>query len=105
MVVPELAERVVVFLNELAALDPNVLTELIEHRVPCNAAFAEHPTVQCTASPATVVLLGILNGLCGVNENGIGFVAAQFSAAGALERFLITPSSVTHNQTLKDNTL
>lgn len=80
-------EEVVAFLNELVVIDRAAMTALVETRVPCNEALADHPTVQvsCREDGARVGLLGILNGLFGVDERGYGAIGAQFSGiAGEL---------------------
>lgn len=66
------------FLNSLVAKDADAVTTLIEQRVPCNQAMADHPTVQCllTDNGGKVGLLGILNGLFGSNDQGWGAIAA-----------------------------
>jgi hypothetical protein len=43
-------------------LDPRAMYDLIEARVPCNAAFAEHPTIQVTKD-GKVGFVGLLNGI------------------------------------------
>jgi len=67
-----LANQLIDSLNEIAKHDPVAMGKLIEARVPCNEALADHPTVQVDAhegSP-TVGLLGILNGLVGTIDDG-----------------------------------
>ena len=71
-------QRAIDLLNEIHRLDSSVLPALIDYRVPCNDAVAEHPTVQ--VSPDNKVgLLGIINGIFGTNKNGWGFIAAEFT--------------------------
>lgn len=67
-------------LNRIHALDPTVMPALIGYRVPCNDALAADPTVQVGSSGEKyeVGLLGILNGLFGVDENDWGFIYARF---------------------------
>lgn len=78
-------QQVVDVLNEILAADPRAVHLLIEHRVRCNRALADHPTVQvgitCYAeSEATyeVGLLGIINGICGRMPRGGGYVAVYY---------------------------
>jgi len=70
------------FLNELLRADPQAVSALIETRVPCNQELADHPTVQVRSYGLNggyqVGLLGILNGLFGVDEEGWGPIAAQY---------------------------
>jgi hypothetical protein len=79
-----LAQRVVDYLNELTELDRVAVGALISNRVPCNLELANHPTCQVMAQNGGnhVGLLGLLNGLCGVYDDGPrknwGAVAARF---------------------------
>jgi hypothetical protein len=43
-------------------LDPRAMYDLIEARVPCNAALAKHPTIQVTKD-GKVGFVGLLNGI------------------------------------------
>jgi len=91
----DLADRIITVLNECVALDREALHKLIETRVPCNRALADHPTVQVSSGApgefSTVGLLGILNGIVGVDSDGWGFIAASFDEEGKLVKFLRTP--------------
>lgn len=87
---------IVDFLNSILTVDRRALSELIEHRAVCNPELAEHPAVQVGKHPTipglkVVGLLGIINGLAGVIEEGepegSGHIAAIYSDAGELERF------------------
>lgn len=73
-----MTHAVVNFLNDLVELDRPAIAALIANRIPCNQLLADHPTVQvaATAGGYHVGLLGILNGLCGVMEDGYGYIAA-----------------------------
>jgi hypothetical protein len=48
-----LAEFVVARLNEFLKVDPKAIEDLIEARVPCNEALADHPTMK-TSSKSSV---------------------------------------------------
>jgi len=74
-------------LNEINEMDSEVLPALINQRVPRNQTLADHPTVQVggrnslnisedayAERPFEVGLLGILNGLFGVADNGWGYI-------------------------------
>jgi len=67
------------FLNELVKIDADALRALIGHRVPCNNGLVDHPTVQVGEFGGVfqVGMLGILNGLFGVNEDGYGFITVR----------------------------
>lgn len=73
----ELAIKIVTFLNELNEIDNAALNALFNNRVPCNNELAEHPTVQ-VGQDHTVGILGLLNGLCGTDENGNGPIVGMF---------------------------
>lgn len=92
---PELAHKVIAFLNELLKVDPEAMTALVETRVPCNQALREHPTVQVAVNDETgqaaVGMLGILNGLVGVDDDGWGFVTVKLDDNKQVTEFLLTP--------------
>lgn len=50
-------------LNEATEADQTAIDSLIEHRVPCNKALADHPTIQVGGDPCVVGMLGIINGI------------------------------------------
>lgn len=79
-----LARTIVSLMNDLFALDREAVNDLVGHRVMCNEALANHPTVQVQTQDGyhEIGLLGILNGLCGVYEEGPkaqwGCISAEF---------------------------
>lgn len=101
----EIAQSIVDRLNSALELDRNAIACLIANRVPCNQALAEHPTVQVGAQHGgfNVGMLGILNGLCGVYDDGPkkgwGAIAAEFEddpdgkdRFRTLSRFIVVPN-------------
>ena len=78
----------IAFLNELVTIDKTAIDALLNNRVPCNEALAEHPTVQVVAIPNGnyVGMFGIINGLFGVNRQGFGRIRSVFED-GELIRF------------------
>ncbi len=70
------------FLNEILDLNPNLIQKLINDRFPCNQSICDHPTIQVHAPISTkgqqprVGLLGILNGLFGIDQNHFGGITA-----------------------------
>ena len=56
------------------------MQQLVNFRVKCNEPLAEHETIQVwsVSEECYVGLMGILNGLFGIDENGWGFIAAVF---------------------------
>jgi hypothetical protein len=87
----ELGNAIISLLNEINGMDPTVLPALINYRVPCNQALADHPTVQVgkKTDGYEVGLLGIINGLLGVKEDSTGYIGAKFKDGGLdqIERF------------------
>lgn len=91
---PALAQQVVDFLNSLLTVDRDAVDALIKNRVPCNTAMREHPTVQVDideTKQARVGLLGILNGLVGVDTDGWGFVTVKYDDDMGIIGFILTP--------------
>ncbi len=82
-------------LNRIHTADPSVLPTLLNHRVPCNETLADDPTVQVleslTNEKYVVGLLGIINGIFGVDERGYGYIAAYYDEQGTLDYFQRTP--------------
>ena len=96
MIDEQLADRIVAFLNELNAIDPKATTLLFSHRVECNRALADHPTVQVggdTPDDRRVGMIGILNGLVGAREDQWGVVAMEVEDDGRITRFVKLPTN------------
>jgi len=77
-------------LNELIKLDQKCAETLVSQRVPCNESVADHPTIQVHQPPGekpSVGLLGILNGLFGIQDDGFGALCAEFDDDNKLRRF------------------
>lgn len=74
-------DEVIAFLNSLLAIDPEAIKNLMWHRVRCNGSMADHPSVQVSAYPdknkPAVGLLGILNGMFGIDEEGWGQIVVM----------------------------
>ena len=65
-------DDVIDFLNELLALDPAFVNQLIGFRTPCNQALADHPTVQVGGGDGDfrAGMLGVVNGFLGAIDDG-----------------------------------
>lgn len=85
-------------LNEAVKRDPDAIKELINARVPCNEVLADHPTIQVaalndnhfyggTVTRYEVGLLGILNGIFSIDQNGCGYIASETDDSGNLIGF------------------
>lgn len=76
------AQRIINVLNEALKLDQIAVNKLIrECQVECNRALANHSTIQCnirTGGDYTIGPLGLINGILGVAEDGIGYIAIDF---------------------------
>lgn len=93
------ADEAIEVLNRIHAADDTVLPALIAYRVLCNRALADDPTVQVgrvempdRSDMWEVGLLGIVNGLFGVDEQSWGFIAAEYDDEKQLTGFVRTPS-------------
>ena len=78
-------------LNTMVEADREAIENLLNYRVECNEAMADHPTVQVMADnhKFKVGLLGIINGIFGAKD-GIGYIAFEYED-GKLVRFVPTP--------------
>ena len=90
---PIAADYVVEFLNSLLVIDKAAVQRLVDARTPCNQALADHPTVQCgkRGDGFEVGILGVLNGLLGVDGDGWGFLCAVYEDDGTVRCFSRTP--------------
>lgn len=91
---PATAEHAVEVLNRIHAADPSVLPTLIAHRVPCNDAVADDPTVQVLGLPdgsvVGVGLLGVINGIFGVQDGtSKAFIGYRKGARDNIEEFIL----------------
>ena len=81
MIDKELARRFIDTLNGLVKLDREAIEKLILHRVECNEELSNHPTVQVRQEQKneySLGTLGLLNGLVGIQDDGWGYIAANF---------------------------
>ncbi len=83
--------NVVAFLNSLLEYDREALQALCFKCVMCNEKLGEHPTVQTDLNVGmySVGLVGVLNGLFGVDSEGWGAIAATVDDEGKLVGFTI----------------
>jgi len=73
-------DEVITYLNELITIDTLAMAALIANRVPCNYEMAIHPTVQVHTQHGgyLVGLVGIINGMFGVDDNNWGPITWVF---------------------------
>jgi hypothetical protein len=79
----QLAHHIIQLMNSALILDREAIDALVKRRVVCNADLAQHPTIQVRTGSAapTLGLVGLLNGIVGVDEQGNGYIAADFDSA------------------------
>lgn len=82
-------EHAVEVLNDALRCDQEVVQKLIETRLPCNEKLAEHPTIQVSGIEGTakVGLLGIINGVFGICNDGKGYIIAIYDESERLIGF------------------
>jgi hypothetical protein len=75
-------DDVLVLLNVTHAADPKAMDALVKARVSCNEELANHPTVQVGLRNGSysIGILGILNGLFGIDGKGYGAIAANYDS-------------------------
>lgn len=85
----DMVDHFIYVLNRALQSDPDAIQNLINHRVKCNTVLAEDPTIQIGLQDDEYVvgMLGIINGLLGVDENSCGFISAVFDDDGNLIKF------------------
>lgn len=68
-------------LNEALSIDRKAITDLINHRVPCNDGLADHDAIQvdCSNNQQRVGILGIINGIFGIDKDNRGPIAAYIN--------------------------
>lgn len=94
-------------LNEALRRDPSAIQALFAHRVPCNSALAQDPTIQVAQEGEAVPggrshsswslgMMGLLNGLFGIDERGWGHICGRWDTeSGTLLGFELTDSAPT----------
>lgn len=67
-------DEMVTFLNEFLSLDPQATSEFLNRRILVNDLVVNHPTIQCRVkdNQGSINLIGLLNGLFGIDEKGYG---------------------------------
>lgn len=82
----DIRQQIIDSLNEFLQLDEPAIRAVIGHRVPCNGAMANHPTIQVNANHE-VGMLGLLNGIAGCDGRGHGWIAMVVEDDGTIVRF------------------
>lgn len=65
------------YLNSLLAADPLAMRAMLRTLTICNNTLAEHPSAQVwdCGDTAAIGLMGVINGLFGIDDNGWGAIA------------------------------
>jgi len=73
-------DDVVELLNDAFTKDPEAMNNLALSRVACNETLADHPTIQVGkfGEDYKVGIIGILNGVFGMADDGYGAIAGDF---------------------------
>ena len=94
-------QEVIEYLNALLIVDRLAIETFFNIRVLCNDKMAKHPTVQVgkLANRHVFGIIGILNGLFGVNEKGWGCFGVDLNEDNSIKCFRLVreddiPSSV-----------
>lgn len=89
------AQHAVKVLNEALKADPTAMNKLFFTRVACTEELSQHPTIQVRGyetgnepQPPNVGVLGLINGIFGVNDRNYGFVCMVLED-GKIDRFEI----------------
>jgi hypothetical protein len=80
------------FLNRALRFDPKGISVLFSIRTMVNKKIAEHPTIQVQMykKEPRLSLLGLLNGLFGVDKKGYGGITAWVEGDGRITKFCKT---------------
>ncbi len=94
-------DQTIEVLNEIIRLDPEAISKLVSVRVKCNTEIANHPTVQVAKidNDFTVGLLGVINGLFGIDNDGWGAIAAELDDNELITKFVRTDTVKTKFKT------
>lgn len=88
---PVSVDEAIEVLNRIHQADHHVLPALMRHRVPCNTAVADDPAVQVGPGPNrsgwVIGLLGVLNGIFGADDDGWGYIVADWDGGSNLRGF------------------
>jgi len=87
------AQYVVDFLNELLRMDKYAMTDLVSERISVNKELAHHPTVQVqelVKGIQEVGLLGILNGMFGIEDDQAAIQAVMNEKTELIVEFKLT---------------
>ena len=90
-------KEMVDFLNELLEYDSYAISALFSTRIMCNRYLADHESVQVRQlgeDAFQVGMIGIINGLFGIDQNGWGHIAADYDNGKITKFTLLTNADV-----------
>lgn len=87
-------KETVEFLNSLIKVDSSAINALFSSRISCNEEMANHETVQVMARDGffQVGMIGVLNGLFGIDKSGWGHIIADYED-GKITKFNMLKST------------
>ena len=86
----QVVQYAVEVLNSALEADPRAIETLIGLRVPVNVELRDHPTIQVSSVPyqgSMMGLLGILEGIFGIDEEGMGAIEMEVDEQGWIQYF------------------
>lgn len=90
-------QETVDFLNDLLNIDSTAISSLFSVRIACNKELADHETVQVGALSKNffqVGMVGILNGLFGIDQYGWGHISADYEDGKVIRFRVLTEEDV-----------
>jgi len=88
-------KEVIAYLNRLLKTDRLAIETLFNIRVLCNDRMAKHPTVQVGkfSQKYAVGIIGIVNGMFGVDSNKWGCIAMDLNKSNKIKKFRLVKKS------------
>lgn len=85
----ESAQQAVDVLNQALAADPKAIQLLFDYRVSVGDAVADHESIMVRTQHCkhSLGVLGLINGILGLNEKGTGPIKADLDDNRIIERF------------------
>lgn len=80
---PVSVDQAIRVLNQATEDDRQAMAALVEDRIPCSRRLARHPSIQVGRAHGghRVGMLGIINGLFGIDDRGYGPISAIYNEA------------------------
>ena len=94
-------DQAIAVLNRALEADPDAMRDLVNRRVECNEKLASDESIQVgqyAPGRYRVGLLGIVNGLFGIGEDGYGHITLVVSDDGVPFRFVRTKHTMERRQ-------